>query len=77
MSFKHFIHHDCDFYPCHDLAVWRSCLFCWCPLYLLECGGNFTMRNGIKDCSVCTIPHGEEGYDYIMAVVSDQVFKRP
>ena len=77
MNYKFFAHPDCAFYPCHDLDAWKSCLFCWCPLYLLDCGGAFTLRNGIKDCSGCILPHTEEGYDHILEVVSRQVYQRP
>lgn len=48
MNYKYFIHQDCSFYPCHDLAEWKSCLFCWRPLYLLDCGGDFVLKNKIK-----------------------------
>ncbi len=69
MNYKYFVHRDCSFFPCHDLKEWKSCLFCWCPLYLLDCGGDFTFKNGIKDCSGCTIPHTEEGYDYVLQII--------
>lgn len=70
MSCKYFENKDCEFYPCHD-AVKLNCLFCFCPLYNLDCGGNFKMiesKNGgmLKDCSDCLIPHSENGYDYVM-----------
>jgi Zn-finger protein len=74
MNYKHFVHEDCAFFPCHELEDWASCLFCWCPLYLLECDGDFTLKNGIKDCSGCVIPHTKEGYDYILDVVRRDVF---
>jgi Zn-finger protein len=74
MSYRYFIHRACPFYPCHDLIEWKSCLFCWCPLYLLDCGGNYTFTRDVKDCSACTIPHTAEGYDYIVKTVSGQVF---
>jgi Zn-finger protein len=74
MKYRQFTHRECEFFPCHDLTDWRSCLFCWCPLYTLECGGDAVIRNGVKDCSPCTIPHGPEGYEYIMNVVRDQIF---
>ena len=70
MNYKYFVHRDCSFFPCHDLAEWRSCLFCWCPLYLLDCGGDFTFKNGVKDCSNCTVPHTEEGYDYVLQIIN-------
>ena len=74
MNYKYFIHKDCTFYPCHDIEEWKSCLFCWCPLYLLECDGNFSFKNNVKDCSACTLPHTAEGYDHIVKTVSRQVY---
>lgn len=57
---------ECEFFPCHNTNN-LNCLFCFCPLYYLNCEGNYTMtRNGIKDCSNCMIPHVENGYDYII-----------
>jgi Zn-finger protein len=32
-----------------------------------ECGGDYVMTNGIKDCSNCTKPHEPGGYEYIMS----------
>ncbi|MBQ6895222.1 MAG: cysteine-rich small domain-containing protein [Clostridia bacterium] len=70
-----FANKECEFYPCHEnITGDLNCLFCYCPLYSMgdKCGGNFTMlSNGIKDCSGCTIPHSEKGYDYIMKKLQD------
>ncbi len=74
MNHKYFVHQECPYYPCHDLKDWKSCLFCWCPLFLLDCGGNFSTLNNRKDCSKCTIPHTAEGYDYIVKAVTRQVY---
>ncbi len=74
MNHKYFVHDECPYYPCHDLKEWKSCLFCWCPLFLLDCDGNFSTINNIKDCSKCTIPHTVEGYDYIVKAVTKQVY---
>ena len=66
LNFKHFVHDDCSFFPCHDLRDWASCLFCWCPLYhRSDCGGDFVTTAGVKDCSGCHIPHENGGYDYV------------
>jgi Zn-finger protein len=54
----------CEYYPCHRLAE-QNCLFCYCPLYTLECGGNFSMIGDIKDCSACTLVHDDNGYAYV------------
>lgn len=68
-------HLKCEFFPCHKIedSSKFNCLFCYCPLYLLkeDCGGNFKyMENGIKNCSDCTVPHGEDSYELIMSKMS-------
>lgn len=67
-SYKYYKNTACEFFPCHrvkDDEVF-NCMFCYCPLYLLEeCGGNYIDNYGVKDCSNCLIPHKTEGYDYI------------
>lgn len=61
----------CEYYPCHKGADKETfnCLFCYCPLYMLEdeCGGDFKVTKGVKDCWGCTKPHDEEGYAFIMS----------
>ncbi len=70
-----FTNKDCEYYPCHENANENfNCLFCYCPLYAMgdKCGGNFKiLPNGTKDCSDCTIPHSEKGYDYIINKLRD------
>lgn len=66
---RFFANKDCPYFPCHDGAEDFSCLFCFCPLYALGegCGGDFTYTaEGIKDCSLCLIPHKKENYDRII-----------
>lgn len=66
---RFFANKDCPYFPCHDGAEDLSCLFCFCPLYALgeSCGGDFTYTaEGIKDCSLCLIPHKKENYDRII-----------
>lgn len=64
-------HLKCEFFPCHKGVANEvfNCLFCYCPLYLLkdECGGDYQMNNGIKDCTHCKKPHDENSYAYIMS----------
>lgn len=50
-----------------------NCLFCYCPLYMLgeNCGGSFNLKNGVKDCSQCMIPHKRENYGYITGKFSE------
>lgn len=61
---------ECEYFPCHRFAdpARFSCLFCYCPLYMLgpHCGGNFRYtEKGIKDCTDCLIPHLPENYGRI------------
>ena len=69
-SFSFFRNHECDYFPCHKVKKDENfnCLFCYCPLYLLEnCGGNYSFTDkGVKDCSKCTLPHNPENYEYIL-----------
>ncbi|MBS4535812.1 cysteine-rich small domain-containing protein [Clostridium sp. D2Q-14] len=72
-NFKFFQHKTCEYFPCHDVKDTSNfnCLFCYCPLYALkeDCGGNFTYKDGLKDCTNCTIPHSPKGYHYIMSKI--------
>lgn len=66
MFYKYFQHKDCEFFPCHQIEN-INCLFCFCPLYFLDCKGSFSFtEKGIKDCSNCNIPHSKDGYDYVI-----------
>lgn len=70
-NYQGFSHTSCEFYPCHPLENFKSpnefnCIFCNCPLYWLECPGNYTViedADGVKrkDCSECKVPH--DGYE--------------
>lgn len=64
-SFKFFANTECEYYPCHQGLEDHNCLFCYCPLYRMDCKGNFQYFQGIKDCSKCLVPHRPEGYEYI------------
>lgn len=71
VNFKFFAHKDCEYYPCHSIGNVEdfNCLFCYCPLYAMgkDCGGNYTyLKNGVKDCSGCTVPHRKDNYDYMI-----------
>ena len=61
----------CEYFPCHEVKDENrfSCLFCYCPLYLIpDCGGSYSLlENGMKDCSKCLLPHREESYEYIIS----------
>ena len=74
-SFAYFKNTECAYFPCHKTEGESfNCLFCYCPLYALgdKCGGDFVYKeNGIKDCSNCFVPHGENGYSYIVSKCSE------
>ncbi|MDA8431983.1 MAG: hypothetical protein M0Z60_03350 [Nitrospiraceae bacterium] len=75
MNYKRFINLKCEFLPCHDLKDWHSCLFCYCPLFLLSCPGDFTvLPTGMKDCSRCVIPHTEEGWEIVQEELGKQIY---
>ena len=70
--YKFFQNNKCEYFPCHktEQPEQFNCLFCYCPLYALKdkCGGNFRyLESGIKDCSNCLVPHGEMGFEHVMA----------
>ena len=67
-SYRFYKNTACDYFPCHKVENEDefNCMFCYCPLYLLEeCGGNHIDNHGVKDCTNCIIPHRPNGYDYI------------
>lgn len=70
-GFSCFTNRDCEYFPCHAGADPErfNCLFCYCPLYTQgsDCGGQYTyLKNGVKDCSNCLIPHIPQNYGYII-----------
>lgn len=75
-SYKFFQNIDCQYFSCHKTEH-LNCLFCFCPLYWLDCKGNFkVLKNGVKDCSECNIPHSENGYEYIVNFIKEENKKR-
>lgn len=71
MSYKFFQNDKCEYFPCHAPQEDFNCMFCFCPLYQKDCGGNYTiLSNGIKDCSSCIIPHFN--YDYIIEKLREE-----
>ena len=72
MSYKFVQNRKCEYFPCKNTKN-LNCLFCFCPLYAYNCGGNYViLENGLKDCSKCMLPHLEEGYDYIVKFLKDK-----
>lgn len=72
----YFSNKKCKYYPCHEGIEDFNCLFCYCPLYWLECPGNpeFFEKDELclKNCMGCDFPHHPENYEKIM-----EVLKRP
>jgi len=78
-SFRFFQNRACQYYPCHPGADpdTFNCLFCFCPLYFVpDCGGDFRMMKGVKDCTPCLRPHRPEGYDEIVDRLRVEIGKR-
>lgn len=79
-SYRFFQNRECEYFPCHKVKSDENfnCLFCYCALYYMEnCGGNCTYDKSIKNCTNCTIPHQEKGYDYIIGrIVEDNKKKK-
>lgn len=77
-SFKFFNNHECEYFPCHKVKdpTKFNCKYCYCPLYLLDCGGNYTMKDGVKSCIDCLIPHQPDSDDYINKILREQVFNK-
>ena len=68
MSYKYFQNKECEFFPCHKIED-QNCLFCFCPLYSLECGGDFILEKGVKYCDRCVFNHIPENYDMIIVLL--------
>ena len=72
---KFFANEDCQYYPCHNCEQ-INCLFCFCPLYNLDCPGNpkWVEKDGrrFKSCVDCCFPHKAENYDKIMQILKQQ-----
>ncbi len=67
---RFFANKECEYYPCHKMKGDLNCLFCYCPLYDTDCGGNYKLieKNGktIKSCIDCAFPHIASNYDLVM-----------
>ena len=74
-SHRFFENTDCEYYPCHKGIDEINCLFCYCPMYMMEnCPGNpeYKEKEGkkIKVCTNCTYPHRAENYDSVIETVA-------
>ncbi|MCR5053706.1 MAG: cysteine-rich small domain-containing protein [Lachnospiraceae bacterium] len=83
---RFFSNKECEYYPCHESGEDINCLFCYCPLYLYECPGNYriTEKDGkkIKNCRECTFPHEKENFEKVIAILKgkpklkEEIFRR-
>ena len=64
---------NCNEFPCHkDMTNEDFCSMCYCPLYMTECDGKYELlRDGMKDCSNCMLPHTEEGQEMIIESIKN------
>lgn len=72
-SHRFFNNKDCKYFPCHktDTHDKFNCLFCYCPLYHLDCPGNFSYYKNVKVCTDCPLPHQPEFYDTIVEILTN------
>ena len=74
-SKRFFANHACEYYPCHTCDTDINCLFCYCPLYHLNCPGTYEMKDvdgkRIKSCLNCTFPHHPENYDKVIGILKN------
>jgi Zn-finger protein len=72
LSYKFFQNKECEFFPCHRTDK-INCLFCFCPLYYYECGGDFIiLDNGRKDYLNYLLPHSDYGYDCVIGILKKE-----
>lgn len=69
-----FVNKDCGYFPCHQSTVALNCLHCYCPLYHVECPGEYTeIRGGngivVKDCSDCILNHQPDSHKIINKIL--------
>lgn len=79
-SHRFFENTDCEYYPCHKGIDEINCLFCYCPMYMMEnCPGNpeYKEKDGkkIKVCTNCSYPHRAENYDSVVETVARNIKK--
>jgi len=69
-NYKHFSNKECEYYPCHNIEE-QNCIFCFCPLFNDDCGGDYVLLDKVKDCSSCSRPHNPEGYEDVVKQLRD------
>lgn len=79
-DFNHFQNRECRYFPCHGKERGTgsvpvedfNCLFCYCPLYLVEdCGGKYTMEDYGKNCMECTRNHDKDSWKFIVSRIRE------
>lgn len=75
MSSSYFENRECPYYPCHNTEH-INCLFCFCPLYFVDCPGNYSFTDGKKDCSKCIYPHDYRNYNRMVEKLSEEIERR-
>ena len=72
-NYKFFQNNNCECFPCHKIDNIKefNCIMCFCPLYYIEnCGGDYKiLKNGIKDCTKCLLPH--YNYEYVIKKLTE------
>ena len=72
-SSRFFANKECEYYPCHEMEGDINCMFCYCPLYNMQCPGNYKMKGEgerqIKSCIDCTFPHEPENFEQVIAIL--------
>ena len=48
-SSRFFANKECEYYPCHKSDGDINCLFCFCPLYNMECPGNYKIIDKVVE----------------------------
>ena len=73
-SYKFYQNRDCQFFPCHTDIDEDSfnCLFCYCPVYFVQCPGDFRrLEDGRKDCMGCTLNHEPRFWDMVQSMMKN------
>jgi len=73
-SYKFYQNRDCQFFPCHTDIDEDSfnCLFCYCPVYFVQCPGDFRrLEDGRKDCMGCTLNHEPRFWEMVQSMMKN------
>lgn len=71
-----FENRECKYFPCHGGMEHINCLFCYCPLYGMDCPGTYRYivkdDKKIKVCTECTYPHIPKNYEKINRLLAGE-----